>query len=73
MMGAYFNDGRAGFAYFNQLLGLALSDLESLRALTRMRFEVCPLSCGEVVRCRDYMGSRTLVSRIVTGSVPHCL
>ena len=51
----------------------ALSDPESLWALTRMGFEVCLLSCGEVVRCRDYMGSFTLVSRAAAGSASHGL
>ena len=53
--------------------GLALSDLEPLWALTRMGFEVCVVSCGEVVRCRDYMGSFTLVSRAAAGSASHGL
>ena len=34
-------------------MGLALSDLGSLRALTRMGSEVCALPCGEVARCRE--------------------
>jgi len=51
--------------------GFALSDVGPLRALTHMGFEVCLLSCGEVVLCRDYnMGSCTLVSRAAAGSVP---
>ena len=53
--------------------GFALSVLEPLWALTRMGFEVCLLSCGEVVRCRDYMGSFTLVSRAAAGSASHGL
>ena len=53
--------------------GPALSDLESLLALTRMGSEVCLLSCGDVARCRGYMGSFTLVSRIATGSDPRLL
>ena len=53
--------------------GFALSDLESLWALTRMGFEVCLVSCGEVVRCRDYMGSCTLVSRAAAGCATHGL
>ena len=47
--------------------GPALSDLESLRALTRMGSEVCLLSCGEVARRRGYTGCFTLLSRIPTG------
>ena len=54
-------------------MGPALSDLESLLALTRMGSEVRLLSCSDVARCRGYMGSVTLVSRIVTGSDPFLL
>ena len=53
--------------------GFALSDLESPWVLTRVGSELCLVSCGEVVRCRDYMGSCTLVSRAAAGSAPHGL